>query len=302
MNLDTAIALGLAAASTTLTNLAYQREHDAAAALPVLSMRRPAHSVHLLITSRGWMLGFAMETGGFLLYAAALSLASLALVQTIEAGGIGVLALVGERVSGHRLNARQRSGVVLSIVGLAALGLSLSKSSGAGTNGSLVAILLWLGGTAVLAGLVLGIGRKFGAHAVAEGIAGGLFFSIGDFSTKLATQGAARSAFVVTLIAGYALGTSLLQIGYQRGGALTVAGLATLITNALPIAAGTIVLHEPVPPGVWGVLRILAFAAVTAGAIMLARPDTGRSARSTPKPGQPKPSPRAPRDSARSAD
>src|SRR5436305_1552483 len=80
-------------------------------------------------------------------------------------------------------------------------------------------------------------------------------------------------AFVITLIIGYTLGTSLLQLGYQRGGALTVAGLATLLTNALPIAAGTIVLREPVPSGALGALRIVAFAAVTASAILLATPE-----------------------------
>ena len=132
---------------------------------------------------------------------------------------------------------------------------------------------MWLGGTAVLAVLVLLIGRHTGALAVAEGVAGGLLFSIGDFSTKLATQGGTRLAFVATLIIGYTLGTSLLQLGYQRGAALTVAGLATLCTNALPIAAGTIVLHEPVPTGALGVARVLAYVAVTAGAILLAAPD-----------------------------
>jgi hypothetical protein len=278
MNAETAIAIGLAAASTTLTNLAYQREHDAAASLPVLSARRPLHSLHLLLTSRGWLVGFAMETSGFLLYAAALALASLALVQSIAAGGIGVLAYVGERVSGRRLKPRQLIGVALSVGGLVALGVTLAKSSGQGGHGSTVGVMLWLGGTAALAGVALLIGRQTGAIAVSEGVAGGLFFSIGDFSTKLATQGGARTAFIVTLIAGYTLGTSLLQLGYQRGGALTVAGLATLITNAVPIAAGTIVLHEPIPAGVWGVLRIIAFAAVTAGAILLARPEAGRGA------------------------
>ena len=74
---------------------------------------------------------------------------------------------------------------------------------------------------------------------------------------------------------GYSLGTAFLQLGYQKGGALTVAGLATLLTNALPIAAGTVALGEPVPSGVFGGVRILAFAAVTLGAILLARPDRG---------------------------
>jgi len=78
------------------------------------------------------------------------------------------------------------------------------------------------------------------------------------------------------VIVGYSLGTAFLQLGYQKGGALTVAGLATLLTNALPIAAGTVVLGEPVPSGVFGGVRIVAFTAVTLGAILLARPDRTR--------------------------
>jgi hypothetical protein len=130
--------------------------------------------------------------------------------------------------------------------------------------------------------LVLALGRGGGRRAVALGVAGGLLFSIGDFSTKLATQGGAHFAFAVTLIIGYTLGTSLLQLGYQRGGALTVAGLATLCTDAIPIAAGTVVLHEPVPSGALGVVRVLAFVAVTAGAILLAARDPEPGEQSAP--------------------
>ncbi len=273
MHARTAIAIVLAAISATLTNIAYLREHDAAAALPCLSVRRPLHSLHLLLTDRSWLSGFAMESGGFASYAAALALAPLALVQSIGAGGIGVLAFVSSRFGDRRLTHRELRGVVLSVFGLVLLAVSLASSSGGGQRGSTAGILVWLGGTAVLAGVVLLIGRKRRALAVAEGVAGGLLFSIGDVSTKLATQGGARFAFVVTLIIGYTLGTSLLQLGYQRGAALTVAGLATLCTNALPIAAGTIVLHEPVPSGALGVARVLAYVMVTVGAILLAAPD-----------------------------
>jgi hypothetical protein len=278
----TAIAIVLEIASATLANVAYLREHDAAAALPCLSLRRPLHSLRLLITNRSWMLGFAMETGGFVFYAAALALASLALVQSIGAGGIGVLAYISARAAGRRLSPRALSGVSLSVVGLVALSVSLAKSSGAGGKGSTAAILSWIGATAVLALVVLWLGRRTGRAAVAEGIAGGLLFSIGDLSTKVATEGGTRFAFVITLIVGYTLGTSLLQLGYQRGGALTVAGLATLLTNALPILAGTIVLGEPVPSGVLGGLRVLAFVAVTAGAILLAAPDDRAAAGAAP--------------------
>jgi drug/metabolite transporter (DMT)-like permease len=273
MTISTAVALGLALLSTTITNVAYLREHDAAAALPMLSMRRPLHSLQLLLGDRSWLVGFAMETGGFLLYAAALALASLALVQSISAGGIGVLAYVSARITGRPLSRRELSGVIVSVVGLLALGVSLAGGSEAGGSGSTTAILLWLGASAMLALCVLLLGRALAGVAVAAAVAGGLLFSIGDISTKVALQGGARTGFLLLLVLGYTLGTILLQLGYQAGGALTVAGIATLLTNALPIAAGTILLDEPVPSGAFGGLRVLAFAAVTVGAFLLARPE-----------------------------
>src|SRR5438445_5964751 len=275
MSVQTAIALVLALAATGLTNVAYLREHDAAAALPALSLRRPLHSVQALLTDRSWLAGFALESGGFTLYVAALALAPLTLVQSVSAGGIGILAFVSARMRRRRLGRYELAGVLVSMLGLLALAVSLAGGSGEGTGGSTFKIGLWLVATAALAGVALALGRRFGALAVGEGLAGGLFFSIGDISVKVATQGGARAAFAIGVIAGYSLGTAFLQFGYQKGGALTVAGLATLLTNALPIAAGTVVIGEPVPSGAFGGIRIVAFAAVTVGAILLARPDRG---------------------------
>jgi hypothetical protein len=277
MSTQTTIALVLALAATTLTNVAYLREHDAAAALPALSLRRPLHSVQVLLTDRSWLVGFALESGGFALYVAALALAPLTLVQSVSAGGIGILAFASARMTRRRLGRHELAGVLVSMLGLLALAVSLAGGSGEGTGGSTAEILLWLGATGGAAVAALALGRRFGALAVAEGIAGGLFFSIGDISVKVATQGGARAVFAIGVIAGYSLGTAFLQLGYQKGGALTVAGLAMLLTNALPIAAGTVALGEPVPSGVLGGVRILAFAAVTLGAILLARPDRGAS-------------------------
>src|SRR5438445_10001618 len=155
MSLRTVIALVLALASTTLTNIAYLREHDAAAALPVLSMRRPFQSLQLLLSDRSWLLGFAMESSGFLLYAAALALASLSLVQSINAGGIGVLAYVSAQMGRRRLGSRELGGVILSVLGLLALAVSLVGGSGTGGQGSTAAILVWLGASGAAALLVL---------------------------------------------------------------------------------------------------------------------------------------------------
>jgi len=141
VNLQTGIALLLALASTVLTNIAYLREHDAAAALPALSLRRPLHSVQALLTDRSWLVGFALESVGFALYVAALALAPLTLVQSVAAGGIGFLAFFSARFSKRRLSGHELAGVLVSMLGLLALAVSLAGGSSEGTGGSTVAIL-----------------------------------------------------------------------------------------------------------------------------------------------------------------
>ena len=99
------VALVLALASTVLFNTAYLREYAVASALPPLSLRRPLASLRALLGDRRWVIAFAMESGGFALYVAALALAPLALVQSVGAGGIGLLAVGSARL------ARRRSGI-----------------------------------------------------------------------------------------------------------------------------------------------------------------------------------------------
>jgi hypothetical protein len=47
--------------------------------------------------------------------------------------------------------------------------------------------------------------------------------------------------------------------------------VATLITNAVPIAAGMVLFGDGLPSGALGVARVLSFAAVVAGAALLTR-------------------------------
>jgi len=114
-HLTTALALLLAFASTTLVSLAYLREHAAVGELPVLSLRRPLGSVRALLSSRAWLVGFAMESTGFAMYVVALALAPLALVQSVAAGGIGILAVASARLGHRRLTKRERLGAGVSV-------------------------------------------------------------------------------------------------------------------------------------------------------------------------------------------
>ena len=64
--------------------------------------------------------------------------------------------------------------------------------------------------------VVVLLGRKVIGVAVADGMAAGLFFSISDISTKLATQGGVRIGFVVTLVIGYTAGTRYSSLATRR--------------------------------------------------------------------------------------
>ncbi|HUZ82893.1 MAG TPA: hypothetical protein VMU73_11680, partial [Gaiellaceae bacterium] len=56
---------------------------------------------------------------------------------------------------------------------------------------------------------------------------------------------------------------------FQHGNALTAAGMATLTTNAVPIAAGVVLFREGIPAGARGVMQVAAFATLVAGATLL---------------------------------
>jgi hypothetical protein len=264
-----ALALVITLVSACLLNVGYLLQHSVASKARPLSLRHPATSARSLLGNRRWLLGLGSETVGWLLYVAALALAPLSLVQATAAGGIGILAVMVSRVRHVPLTARERIGALLSMVGLALLGVSLLGSHSEGSVSGYVWISVWLVASAGAAGILIRLSGVIGGGP-AWGLAAGILFAAGDVSTKMAVSGgAANVAFLACLIIFYAVGTAVLQAGFQRGGALTTAGLATLLTNALPIAAGMLVFREPFPSGWVGAVRIVAFAAVIGGAFLL---------------------------------
>ena len=262
------IGLPLAFASALVTNAAYSLEHDAAAALPPLSPHRPFRSVQTLLGDRRWLLAFGAETAGWLMYVAALGLAPLALVQAVVASGVAVLAFMTARGHPSRLARREQLAVVLAVAGLALLASSLAGATPSDEHPPVIGVVLWMsacaGGAAALIATRVRIAR-----AAALGLAAGLLFADGDISAKLVGYGGLWLIALATLIVAYATGTSVLQWAYQRGDALTAAGMATLATNAVPIAAGFVLFGETLPRGLRAVLQVASFACLVASAVAL---------------------------------
>ncbi|HEX9066667.1 MAG TPA: hypothetical protein VF843_16275 [Streptosporangiaceae bacterium] len=262
------IGLSLAFASALVTNTAYSLEHDAAAAMPPLSPRRPFRSAQLLVRNRRWMVAFGAETAGWLMYVAALRLAPLALVQAVTASGVAVLAFVTARGHLGRLTRGERVAVLLALAGLVMLSLSLVGHTSSDRHPPVIGAVVWLAACAGGAVFLI-VSRVPVARAAALGLAAGLLFADGDMSAKLIGYGGWWLLALLTLIAAYGVGTSVLQSAYQRGDALTAAGTATLVTNAVPIAAGFVLFGEVLPHGARAGLQLAAFACLVLSAVAL---------------------------------
>ena len=122
------------------------------------------------------------------------------------------------------------------------------------------------------------------ARAASLGLAAGLLFADGDISAKLVGYGGWWLVALATLIVAYATGTSVLQWAYQRGDALTAAGLATMATNAVPIAAGFVLFGETLPRGARAVLQVASFACLVASAVALGHQQAPQASEPAPRP------------------
>ena len=265
------LGLCLALASTTALNWGYFAQHGAASSLPPLELRRPLASLRRLIANRRWLAGFLVGVAGWGLYVAALGLAPLSLVQATSAGGIGVLALLVHLGShGEGLGRRDWVAVAVAVAGLALLAASLVSQAPASRTTPGTDVAAWLLAAVLVAALTIGSIRLEAPPGAALGLAAGILYATGDIATK-ATVDTRGLVFAPAIFAAHGAAFVCLQFGFQRGNALVTVGLATLLTNALPIAAGTLLFHELLPGGVLGGCRIVAFALVTAGAAMLAR-------------------------------
>jgi drug/metabolite transporter (DMT)-like permease len=265
-----ALALLLTIVSACALDLGYLLQHAVAASLPPLSLRRPIASARSLLVERRWLIGSGIQVGGFVLYVVALALAPLSLVQATAAGGIGILAIMVSRITHVALTRPERVGAAVSVLGLALLGVSVLSTHREGSGATYAWVAIWLGASVAGAILCIRLLAPAIGRAPAWGIASGILFAAGDVATKMAVSGGPQNvAFLICLIVFYGAGTAVLQAAFQRGGALTTAGLSTLLTNALPIAAGMVLFHEPLPAGWIGAVRVAAFAAVVTGAVLL---------------------------------
>jgi hypothetical protein len=258
----------LAVLSACLLNIGFHAQYSAAHGVD-LSLRHPVRGAIGLVTNRDWLIGYASGGLGWACYIAALHFAPISVVQSVAAGGLGLLALLAHRL-GTPLEPRERWGPILAVSGLVLLFVSLSLGGATSHHDHSGKLAMVVGCVSVAAALAAAIGLWRRSPGWVLALAAGALYAVSDLATKACLDGQVLY-FLPFVLGGAAFGFALLQLSFSRGSVMSTAGLASLANNAIPIAGGVLLFHERVPNGLAGATRILGFIAVVAGAVLLAR-------------------------------
>jgi drug/metabolite transporter (DMT)-like permease len=270
----------LAVGSALGTNASFLFKARGAVAAPPVRVRHPLRSAADLFRSRWFAVGWIVAIAAWLLHVGALALAPLSIVQAVLSGGLVFLAVLAERYFGFHLGRRQWTGVTITALGLAVIGLTgVSEHAQRPSLAALIAVEAAI--FAIGAGLVrVSTRRQVGdrEESLLLGIAAGALFGVSDIAIKYLTGAHepllgllspwALSALIAAVVSFYASARSL-----QLGQAVEVIALTSVAANLAAILGGILVFHEPIGSGPLAIAgRMLAFCLVIAGAAMMPAP------------------------------
>jgi drug/metabolite transporter (DMT)-like permease len=245
---------------------------------PTVLARHPLRSAIDLFRSKWWTVGWLVALGAWLLHVAALSLASLSLVQAVISGGLVFLAILAERFFGLHLGHRQWLGLLVTAVGLVILGLTTAPSaSHHASAAALIAVeCVVIGVSAVLICASIRLERPHLREGILLATAAGALFGVADIAIKHLVHPALTnvlrlvnpwtlSALLAMVVAFFASARSL-----QVGPAIAVIMFTSLTGNIVALLGGILVFHDPIghtPPQI--AARIAAFCMVILGAALM---------------------------------
>jgi drug/metabolite transporter (DMT)-like permease len=274
------LEIGIAAAlvCAVATQLAFLCKHRGATRAPRVELRRPLRSARALFASGWFALGMAVALVAWILHVGALALAPLSTVQVVLSTGVVILAVLGDRLFGHSVGARQWVGVAMTATGLALLVLTLPSPDG-GESAFAVPGMVAFEAAALALGTLLIAAPRLGApahhHGALLGGAAGLLFGVSDVAIKALTGAAPEGLLAVALspwlpVAAAASVLAFLASarGFQEGDAVPVIACTSTAANLTCIVGGIVVFGDALAAGLLLAVQIAAFALVAAAALV----------------------------------
>jgi multidrug transporter EmrE-like cation transporter len=283
------VELGLLFAVMTALGsvLGFFLKQRGAVAAPAVEWRRPLHSTIELFRSPIYTLGCVVATTSWGFHVAALALAPISVVQSVIAGGLVLVTVVGDRVFGQSISRREWIGVGLTAAGLAFLAATLEHTTDgahADYDGyALFGVLL----VTTVGALVLA--ARNGASGPALAVSAGLLWAGSDMTIKALSNHTDLGLLVIVhpfafiILIWSLVGLLVSARSLQIGPVVPVIAITSATANVITIAAGPTVFKEPLPdaPGEL-VVRLLAFVLVITAAALTPPPGHDRAAATAP--------------------
>jgi multidrug transporter EmrE-like cation transporter len=251
--------------------------------MPDISARHPGAMVRGLLSSRQWLLGFVVSVAGLGLLVLALSLAPIAVAQSIASTGI-VLMVVASRLYLHEpLRRKDIVGLGVVVTAVVLVSASLRGSDNAvGLGGSWIDVLAAVAPTAmVVIFIFVWLRYRSGNTAVLYGAASGLLYGAAALGMKGASTLITRYGVVASVphvfdsvypyltVVGMILALLVFQIGLQRSRIAVMGSVSSVVASTYLVAVGMVVFGEHLPTGAVLILRLVGFAGVLIGTCFL---------------------------------
>jgi drug/metabolite transporter (DMT)-like permease len=277
------VGLGLALGSALGTNVAFLFKQRGAVLAPPVRARHPLRSAVGLFRSRWFSLGWAVAVVAWGLHVGALALAPLSIVQAVLSGGLVFLAVLAERYFGFQLGRRQWTGVIVTAVGLAVIGLTGGPHTSALRHYSPAALIAVECGVFALGAALIRISMRGSLGAAARGlllgVAAGVLFGVSDIALKYLTRAlhgglhGLVSEWTLAALAASVLAFYASARGLQLGPGVAVIAFTSVAANLAAIMGGILVFRDPIGIGApANVGRVIAFGLVVAGAAFMPAP------------------------------
>jgi multidrug transporter EmrE-like cation transporter len=272
------LGLGLALACAVATQLAFLCKHRGATHAPLVEWQRPLRSAGALLRSKWFAIGMGIAIAAFVLHVAALALAPLSTVQVVLSTGVVMLAVLGDRVFGHDVGARQWVGVAMTASGLMLLVVTLPSPEGDGSAFAVPGLIAFEAATLAIGTLLIAaprLGAPAHHHGALLGASAGVLFGVSDVAIKALTGAAAGGPLAVILSPWLpvAAAVSVLAFlasarGFQEGDAVPVIACTSTAANLTCIVGGIVVFGDALAAGLLLVVQIVAFGLVAVAALV----------------------------------
>lgn len=272
------LAVGIAITASLLLNYSIYLQKKAVVSLPEVKARLSWRVIKAFLTNRPWVIAQAFNVSGFALYAAALAMAPVSIVEPLVASGVALLAYLAIKNLGEKPRPMDLYAIGMSVLGVILLGISLMEGLPKDEMRHPLDIWIFAGVIAVLVVVIPMIMRgSRNRESVGLGISVGLLYGIAAVFTRLLMLNWGHNwlmtgVFAICCIACYLPGFIILQAALQRGMAVIVAPVYNGLMEFVPIVVGTIALNERFPKSVaLSVLRVAAFVLILIGTVILSR-------------------------------